>query len=662
MQKLENLVYITDESQNIVYFNEAAKVAYPEIEIGKKCHESLGYSSLRCSNCPFQAGNTEPVSIFNMTVRRWISMSYSYMDYPGHGRCRLVTGSFYETLNKELLSRLKFMNKFNFILEMNLSIDRYHMLSEENYGKFVTLEEEPLSKVIERTALNMVHPDDYQKFVDFFNLDSLRERLKVAKYPIHTVIRERSSNGSWDDVTITLIPQADALENHEIVLAFFYIDSEKKTIKKTSEKRNAITGLLDKENFKKAAEEFLNGYHDQTCLIYMDIEHFRFFNKWYSRWQGDRLLKHVGMFLIESDRLFGTVSGYAGGDNFFILCDKEDAVLDYIVSGMNKIVSSMDGIEGFRMCYGGYVLKDLKEDILDVIDCAESAATLDASKSAEKIRWYSESMIQEEEEGLKILPDIERAFEEREFTFFLQPKCSIELDKIVGAEALVRWKHKTRGFISPGEFIPPMEKNGSITKLDFYVWESVCKKISEWKKAGVELVPVSVNVSRIDIFNLDVPKVFSELVDKYEIEPELIEIEITESAFVQDMIIIRTVIQKLREKGFTILIDDFGSGYSSLNMLKDVQADVIKMDIKFFDLNQANFEKGLNIIQSVIDMSRRLGLPIIAEGVETKAQIDVLSQMGLNFVQGYFYYKPLPLIDYEALITNPDKVCYKRLH
>ena len=662
MQKLENLVYITDDSQNIIYFNESAKAAFPGMEIGKKCYECWGYTSKRCSNCPFIVESSEPVSVFNMNIRRWLSMSYSYIDYPGHGRCRLVTGSFYENLNKELLGRLKFMNKFNFIIEMNLSIDRYHLLSEENYGKDITLEEEPLSNVIKRTASNMVHPDDYKKFIDFFDLESLRERLKVAKNPIHTVIREQSSNGSWDDVEITLIPQADGLEENEIVLAFFYINKEKQVAKKNLKERNDLTGLLDKENFEKAAAEFLSSYHNQTCLIYMDIEHFRFFNKWYSRWQGDRLLKQVGIFLIESDRLFGTVSGYAGGDNFFILCDKEDAVLDYIVSGMNEIVSSMDGIEGFRMCYGGYVLKDSKEDILGVIDWAESAATLDSSKSAGKIRWYSESMIHEEEEGLKILPDIERGLEEGEFTFFLQPKCSIQLDKIVGAEALVRWKHKTRGFISPGEFIPPMEKNGSITKLDFYVWESVCKKISEWKKAGVEPVPVSVNVSRIDIANLDVPKVFSELVDKYEIEPELIEIEITESAFVQDTLIIRSVIQKLREKGFTILIDDFGSGYSSLNMLKDVQADIIKMDIKFFDLNQANFEKGLNIIQSVIDMSHRIGLPIIAEGVETQDQIEILSGMGLNFVQGYFYHKPLPLLDYEALITNPEKVCYTRLH
>jgi len=661
MVNYENLVFITDESRNVVYFNESAKLAFPEIEIGKKCFSCTGdHRDSHCPKCPFAIESTEPASVFNMTLLRWINMSYSYIEYPGHGKCHLVTGSFYQHLSKELLSRLKFVNQFNFILEMNLPIDRYHLLMEENYGKKVILEEEPLSSLIERTAHNMVHPDDYDEFVSFFDLSTMQARIREARNPLETVIRERSSRGIWDDVHITLIPEADLSEDSEIVLAFFYIDSEKKTSKPLLE-RNALTGLYEKEYFGKAAGEFLKQFHNKTCLIYMDIEHFRFFNKWYSRWQGDRLLKKVGLLLIESERMFGTVAGYGGGDNFFVLCDKEPAVLDYLVKGMNEIVSSMDGIEGFRMCYGGYELKDPKEDILDVIDWAETAATLDSSKSAGNIRWYCDSMVHEEEEELKILPDIERGLEEGEFTFFLQPKCSIKKDKVVGAEALARWNHKVRGLVSPGEFIPPLERNGSITKLDTFVWEAVCKKLKEWKDAGVEPVPVSVNVSRIDIFNLDVPRIFCDLVDKYEIDPKLIEIEITESAFVDDMKLIRTVVQKLRKKGFSILIDDFGSGYSSLNMLKDVQADVIKMDIKFFDLNQANYEKGVNIIQSVIDMSRRLGLPIIAEGVETQEQIDILSKMGLNYVQGYFYYKPLPLTDYETLITDPGKVSYSKL-
>ncbi|MCQ2572789.1 MAG: bifunctional diguanylate cyclase/phosphodiesterase [Treponema sp.] len=647
----DNFIYIVDSSQKVVYFNESAKKAYPKMEIGKACCECTGHDSKHCANCPSRLGDPQSVSVFSMNLMRWANMSCAKIEYPGHGECIVITGSFYNQLGKELLSRIKFPMKFNFILEMNLSLNRYHLLSEENFGKPVVLEEEYLTDLIERTAKNLVHPDDYEKFKEAFDVEKLKDFYHQGSGLVQIEVRERSSEGRWDNIKISFSPEDGNLDGQEIVLAIFEIELPKVQKKNLSE-RNVLTGLYDIESFKKAAVEFLQEPHGDVCAIYLDIEHFRFFNKWYSRWQGDRLLKQVGISLMEMDRMFGSVSGYGGGDDFFILCDKQDVVLEYLVNNLNKLISSVDGIEGFRMLYGGYVLSNKDENIFDVLDSAETAARLNSSMSAGKIRWYDESLVHEEEQELKIVPEFERALEEREFTFFLQPKCSIQQNKIVGSEALVRWKHKSRGFVSPGEFIPPLERNGLIAKLDSYVWEEVCKKIAEWKEKGITPLPVSVNVSRIDIFNLDVPKIFSDLIQKYQIEPELVEIEITESAFVDDIKLIRSVIQDLRHKGFTILIDDFGSGYSSLNMLKDVQADIIKMDIKFFDLNQSNFEKGLNIIQSVVDMAHGIGLPVIAEGVETQDQIDLLNTVGLDYIQGYYFYRPLPVEEYEKLVKE----------
>lgn len=656
----DNLVFIVDSSKAIVYFNEKAKEAFPKMEIGVSCCEATQSGESRCAQCPMITGNPEGVPIFNMNLLKWIQMSYANMEYPGHGTCTVVTGTFYTSLEKEILGRIKFMNKYDFVMEMNLTINRYVMFSEGTYGQPLVLEEEPLDVLLHRTADTMVHPDDYKKFCNLMNLTTLSERLKNAKYPLTEVIRERNTRGTFDDVTVSIIPEAISQDGDEMVLAFFHIEHMHDSKLKSKKERNSLTGLLEKEAFIKEAEEFFRNYHEDVAIIYMDIEHFRFFNKWYSRWQGDRLLKSIGLNLLQMDRMFSTVSGYGGGDNFFILCDKQEPVLNYLIENLNDLINSFDGIEGFRMTYGGYEIKNKTEDIEDAIDAANTAASYDSS-SIGKIRWYESNMISDEEKEMMLIPDFERGLEDGEFTFFLQPKCNIDESRIVGAEALVRWKHKHKGYVSPGEFIPVLERKGLVYKLDAYIWEEVCRKMGEWKKTGLELVPVSINVSRADIFNLDVPAVLESLVKKYDVPTDLIEVEITESAFVNDLKIIRDAISRLRKTGFRILIDDFGSGYSSLNMLKDVQADVIKMDIKFFDLNSENFEKGLNIISSVFEMAYNIGLPIIAEGVETQAQINILESLGFNYVQGYFYYKPLPLADYEVLISDVKNISHKEM-
>lgn len=657
MQVDDNVVFVLNSSRNVVYFNDNAKKAFPSMQTGKTCMECTGSSHSRCQNCPVVTNSSETVPLFSLALSRWLTMSFGKMDYPGQGECTVVTGTLYNSLRKEILSRAKFMNKYDFIMEMNLTIDRYLMISDETFGNEIALEEEPLSVLIKRTAETMVHPDDYKKFIRLLDLSTLEERLKAAKFPLTDVVRERNTRGTFDEVTITIIPEELPQDDHVMVMALFHIENLKSRASHSPE-RDTVTGLLHKDSFMQVSQDFMKQYHDETCVIYLDIEHFRLFNKWYSRWQGDRLLKSIGLFLLQMDRMFSTVSGYGGGDDFFILCDKQDVVLDYLVNGINEIIKSFDGIEGFRMAYGGYTLKNNNEDLMDALDLASIACSQDITLSADKIRWYDEKITREEEAEQRLLPDIERGLEEGEFTFFLQPKCSIRENRIVGAEALVRWKHKIRGFVSPGEFIPVLEKKGMIAKLDSYIWEEVCRKLSQWQKTGLELVPVSVNVSRIDIYSMNVPDIFAGLIEKYKIDPELIEIEITESAFVDDSRIMRSVISRLRALGLKILIDDFGSGYSSLNMLKDVQADVLKMDIKFFDLKPDNFDKGLNIISSVLEMSHSIGLPVIAEGVETKAQIELLESIGFNYVQGYCYYKPLKLEDYEKIISEEDNISH----
>lgn len=253
------------------------------------------------------------------------------------------------------------------------------------------------------------------------------------------------------------------------------------------------------------------------------------------------------------------------------------------------------------------------------------------------------------------LDDINQAFDNNEFCFYLQPKCNAETGAIVGAEALVRWNHPEYGLVSPGEFIPLLERESMVTRFDLFIWRSVCEMLSRWDGEGRNLVPVSVNVSMTDIEAIDVARVLGDLLDRFSIDARLLQVEITESAIAHNMDVVEETIRDLHARGIAVLMDDFGSAYSSLNMLKDINVDAIKLDMKFVDLNADNAAKGSKIIESVIDMAYQLRLSIIAEGAQTAEQVSKLRELGCMYIQGYYFYRPLTVGKMEDLLEHrPD--------
>lgn len=253
------------------------------------------------------------------------------------------------------------------------------------------------------------------------------------------------------------------------------------------------------------------------------------------------------------------------------------------------------------------------------------------------------------------LDDINQAFDNNEFCFYLQPKCNAETGAIVGAEALVRWNHPEYGLVPPGEFIPLLERESMVTRFDLFIWRSVCEMLSRWDGEGRNLVPVSVNVSMTDIEAIDVARVLGDLLDRFSIDARLLQVEITESAIAHNMDVVEETIRDLHARGIAVLMDDFGSAYSSLNMLKDINVDAIKLDMKFVDLNADNAAKGLKIIESVIDMAYQLRLSIIAEGAQTAEQVSKLRELGCMYIQGYYFYRPLTVGKMEDLLEHrPD--------
>lgn len=420
---------------------------------------------------------------------------------------------------------------------------------------------------------------------------------------------------------------------------------------------NLLTGLYLSHTFFKKANEFLESVDkEQYCLLAIDLEHFRLFNKLYGREQGDVLLQKVAELLKKYRESYGGVIGYFGGDNFAVLTYFDLERFKKLHQDIAKEVAVWSNTVGFLPAFGVYTISLGVVDVPTMYDRATMALKKITGNYSQRHCIYSPDMEEKEEEELKLLSDIQSALRNEEFTFFVQPQCDIATGKIVGGECLVRWISPEKGMISPGVFIPVLEKNGFIASLDRYEWRKVC----EWQRSlidrGINPVPVSINVSRIDIYSMDVPGFLLGLLDEFNLSSKLLHVEITESTYAENNDKIIRTVKQLRDAQMWVMMDDFGSGYSSLNMLKSLAVDVLKLDMRFLDITGQDEAKGIGIIESVVNMARQMQVPIIVEGVETQNQESFLLKMGCRYSQGFYYYRPMPVADFEQLISDESKL------
>ena len=435
---------------------------------------------------------------------------------------------------------------------------------------------------------------------------------------------------------------------------------ERRNLGKTE--KNKLTGLFARIPFFTQTETFLRineAAAGKYCLIAIDIEHFKLFNEWYGQVAGDKLLREIGAHLNKMRQEFGGIAGYMGGDDFVIVLPNDEKVLENLKCRITGFVRAYGGHTGFLPAFGFYVIDDISLSASQMYDRAILAQETVKGNYAVRCAYYSSDMKTRLENNHVLLAEVQAGLERDEFIYYLQPKCNLNTGKIVGLESLVRWKHPEKGIVAPGYFIPVMESNGLITELDMKVWEQVCQTLQDWIKSGHKVIPISVNVSSVDIYAIDVVEHFKNLVRKYGLPPEYVELEITESAYVEEYKVITGVAEALRNAGFTVLMDDFGSGYSSLNMLKDVNVDVLKIDMKFLKMDENTMDKGMGILEAVTRMANIMGLRMIAEGVETEDQINYLLNMGCIYGQGYFFYKPLPVEEIKILLNDENNVDYR---
>lgn len=419
------------------------------------------------------------------------------------------------------------------------------------------------------------------------------------------------------------------------------------------------TGLNRDESFYRKVDARLKedtetGY----CLLAIDIEHFKLFNELYGRDTGDQLLFDIASHLKESEKELGGIAGYFGEDNFALLAPGGSQYIQKIQQQIIDGMSRYGGYSGFIPVIGVYEVADRSLSAVAMHDRALMAVSRAKADYNTRIFYYEEGMLHEMQDEHILMLEIQNGIRQNEFVFFVQPQCNINNGRIVGGEALVRWDRGEKGFVSPGRFIPLIEKTGYITEVDRYIWESVCRWQRSLLDRGIRPVPVSVNVSQKDLFFMDVVGTFQGLIEKYRLSPRLVKVEITESAYAKDLSSLNRVVQRLQELGFAVYMDDFGSGYSSLNMLRSVSMDVLKLDMKFLDFSSEESGRGMGILESVVDMTHMLGMPVIVEGAETEEHIRALKNIGCSYAQGYYFYRPMPVKDFEALLSTEGKVEY----
>ena len=416
--------------------------------------------------------------------------------------------------------------------------------------------------------------------------------------------------------------------------------------------RDKLTGLYNREYFMQQAKQMILSHPATTySLVRMDIDRFRDFNAFFGSATGDKLLRTIAAD-IRSNSFEGQVYGRIESDVFCICTPYASASVEAFCERANLYAQKFQKNYFLKFSFGIYLITDPKMEMEQMYSHASEAAKKGKHETKAICTFYDEAMADRAARERQIIDEFDAALKQKQLEIYLQPQYSLLFGVRSGAEALVRWQHPERGLIMPGEFIPVLEKNGLISKLDKYMMENVCILLHKWLAEGTPTCPVSLNLSRISLYSPRMERTLCELTDQYHVPRSLIPIEITESAYTEEPERMTKMIDSLHQKGFVVEMDDFGSGYSSLNMLRALDVDVLKVDMRFLSANPSDV-KSEKILASVLRMASWLGLPVVVEGVETKEQAEFLVSAGCQCVQGFYFAKPMPVSQYEQSPDSP---------
>lgn len=409
---------------------------------------------------------------------------------------------------------------------------------------------------------------------------------------------------------------------------------------------DSLTGLLNRDQFYEDVHDMVNKYHDTTFyLICSNIKDFKFINEIFGMEKGNQVLIKQAK-LMASNPSERTICARLMNDRFALCLPREEFDEKRVADSVKELQREFSGNSFHLHTYMGvYEIRDRDEAVSIMVDKANIAADTIKNNYDCCVAYYDEHLLEISIEQRRLLGEFEPALQNDEFVMYLQPQVKRD-GAAKGAEALVRWVHPSRGILTPYAFIDILENACLIYKLDLYIWEKAAQKLAEWKEKGYGSYHISVNISTKDFYIIDIYETFTGLINKYGIAASNLHLEITETTLMTDFEKNMNIIHKLQGVGFRVEIDDFGSGYSSLNMLKDISADVLKIDMGFLRKSE-NEVKGQDILESIITLAGKIGMDVITEGVETKKQLDMLTMMGCHEFQGYYFSKPVPVSEFE---------------
>ena len=411
---------------------------------------------------------------------------------------------------------------------------------------------------------------------------------------------------------------------------------------------DALTGLYRKEAFYRKVRERLDSLPGEThYIVYANIDDFKLVNDLHGRRKGDEVLLKFSWLLRELCAPNG-ICGRIIADRFAMLIEKRafsERALEAVAEKMSSFIEK--NAHPVSVHFGVYEIGDTSASVSVMAGFAKRALRDIRGNTVRRVAYYNSQFLEQKRREQSIMDVFDSALGSRQFKIFLQPQVSAA-GTPKGAEVLVRWVHPERGLVPPGEFIGTLERTGLIARLDRDVWEQAAELLKRWQGTDKDGLYLSVNISAKDFCCLDVYETITEIARKHEIPPRKLRLEITESVLAEDAEKLLFITRRLHERGFLIEIDDFGKGYSSLSMLKDIDANVLKIDMEFLR-ETGDSEKSRIILESIIAMSRRLGMGVVTEGVETLAQVEFLRSIGCEMFQGYYFAKPMPVADFESM-------------
>jgi len=555
---------------------------------------------------------------------------------PADAGKRLVLVVDDEEINREMLG---FMLK-----------DEYEVLYAQNGA-------EALSQIREHAArLSLVLLDLLMPVMDGFEvLRLVREDEELSRIPVIVLTTEKSF-----EVKSLRLGASDFISKPydlpEMVLARIQRTielSEDKYIIQTTE-YDALTGLYNESYFYQYSAQYERLLPQKPMdAVTVDVSHFRLFGELYGQEAGQTVLRRLadGIRAVLAER--GGLGCRRDDDIFFLFLPHAD---DYeaLRARLQEAVGEAGRDGRIQLCMGVYPCLDGTEEIPERFERARTARDTLHQKKMQTVAVYDASLHEQQLYQQRLIDEMDQALAERQFTVFYQPKYAIQGERphLAGAEALIRWKHPTLGMISPGVFIPLFEENGLIPRLDRYVWREAAAQLAAWRDRYGVTIPVSVNVSRIDMYAPDLVATLCALVEENRLPPGAYHLEVTESAYTENSEQILRIVAQLRALGFPIEMDDFGSGYSSLNMLAELPIDALKLDMRFIRRLRGADDKASYIVQLMVNIAQYLSVPIIAEGVEEEAQLVRLKEMGCDVIQGYLFSPPVPPEEFEKLIEE----------